>query len=103
MLRIFPLLLSWISFWLLYSIVPTIRVPNRDAIVGAFVAALLFEAGRRFRALYHHVPVISAHLRCAGGDPHSLCLGLYWTWCIVLLGAEITVTLWGIPQTKTSS
>ena len=71
-LRIFPLLLSWISFWLLYSIVPTIRVPNRDAIVGAFVRS----RKERFRALYHHVPIISAHLRCAGGDPHSLCLGL---------------------------
>ncbi len=45
-LRIFPLLLSWISFWLLYSIVPTIRVPKRDAFVGAFVADLLFEAGK---------------------------------------------------------
>ena len=42
-LRIFPLL-SWILF--------LIRVPNRDAIVGAFVAALLFEAGKKGFALY---------------------------------------------------
>ncbi len=92
-LRIFPLLLSWISFWLLYSIVPTIRVPNRDAIVGAFVAALLFGSRKeRFRALYHHVPVISAHLWCAGGDPHSLCLGLL-DMVYRLAWREITVTL----------
>jgi membrane protein len=36
-LRIFPLLLSWISFWLLYSLVPTARVLNRDAMLGAVV------------------------------------------------------------------
>ncbi len=46
----------------------------------------------RFRALYHHVPIISAHLRCAGGDPHSLCLGLL-DMVYRRLGAEITVTL----------
>jgi membrane protein len=34
-LRIFPLILSWLSFWLLYSVVPTTRVPNRDAVWGA--------------------------------------------------------------------
>ncbi len=38
-LRFFPLLLSWLSFWLLYSIVPTQRVPSRDALTGG--------AGRR--------------------------------------------------------
>lgn len=36
-LRIFPLLLSWLAFWLLYSIVPTTRVPARDALVGSLV------------------------------------------------------------------
>ncbi|PAC69131.1 hypothetical protein CGS27_17980, partial [Enterobacter cloacae] len=51
-LRIFPLILSWLSFWLLYSVVPTTRVPNRDAVVGALVAALLFELGKKGFALY---------------------------------------------------
>lgn len=46
-LRIFPLLLSWLSFWLLYSVVPTTRVPARDALIGSLVAALLFELGKR--------------------------------------------------------
>ena len=46
-LRIFPLLLSWLSFWLLYSVVPTTRVPARDALIGSLVAALLFELGKK--------------------------------------------------------
>ena len=92
MLRIFPLILSWLSFWLLYSVVPTTRVPNRDAVVGALVAAVLFELGKRGLPFTSPCSLLSAHLRRTGGDPHFVCLGLL-DWCIVLLGAEITVTL----------
>ncbi len=76
----------------LYSIVPTIRVPNRDAIVGALSPRSCSKQERKVSRFISPCPVISAYLRRAGGDPHSLCL-VYWTWCIVLLGAEITVTL----------
>lgn len=47
LLRLFPLILSWAAFWLLYSIVPTTQVRNRDAVIGALAAALLFEAGKK--------------------------------------------------------
>lgn len=46
-LRIFPLILSCASFWLLYCIVPTVRVPPKDALIGALVAGLLFELGKK--------------------------------------------------------
>lgn len=51
-LCIFLLLLLWIFFWLLYSIVFIIRVFNRDVIVGVFVVVFLFEVGKKGFVFY---------------------------------------------------
>jgi membrane protein len=75
-LRLFPLILSWTAFWLLYSIVPTTQVRNRDAIIGALVAALLFEAVKKRLPYISRVPVISADLRRASRGAYFVCLGV---------------------------
>lgn len=51
-LCIFLLLLLWIFFWLLYSIVFIICVFNCDVIVGVFVVVLLFEVGKKGFVFY---------------------------------------------------
>ncbi|ORN00258.1 hypothetical protein HA46_07675 [Pantoea septica] len=99
-LRVFPLLLSWLAFWLLYSIVPTRSVPSRDALIGALVAGALFELGKKGFALY--VTMFPSYQLIYGvlAVIPILFLWVYWTWCIVLLGAEITVTQGDYRQLK---
>ena len=92
-LRILPLLISWVTFWLLYQVVPTVRVPAKDALVGALVSGALFELSKKIFTLYIQLfPSYQLIYGVLAVIP-ILFLWVYVSWCIVLLGAEITVSL----------
>ncbi len=65
---------------------------NRDAIVGAFVAALLFEAGKKVSRFISPCSRHISSFTVCWRDPHSLCLGLL-DMVYRLAWREITVTL----------
>ncbi len=91
--RLFPLILSFITFWLVFCLVPHLRVPVRDAAIGALTAALLFELGKKLFGLY--ITMFPSYQLIYGvlAVIPILFVWIYMSWCIVLFGAEVTVSL----------
>jgi membrane protein len=88
----FPLVLVFFAFLLAYTVVPYTRVRFKSAVLGAAVAAVLFELAKhvfafwagqtvRYSAVYGSLAVVPIFL-----------IWLYITWIIVLLGLEAAFT-----------
>jgi membrane protein len=92
-LKPLPLLFTTAALTLLYALVPARPVPWRNALAGAAVAALAFEAAKHGFAFY--VTRISTY-ELVYGTLAALPVFLIWIylcWLIVLAGAAITATL----------
>ena len=88
-----PFLLSIISFTCIYLVVPYCKIKFKHALIGALVAALLFEIAKYIFVFYvanfHTYEVIYSSMAIF---PIFL-MWLYLSWLIVLLGAELVHTL----------
>lgn len=99
LLRSLPVIVSIIAFVLLYTVVPNKVVPIKFAVIGATVAALLFELAKKGFALYVlELPSYQAIYGALATIP-ILFLWVYLSWLVVLFGALFTVSLENYKKT----
>lgn len=92
-LRIVPISVSSLAFFLVYRIIPNRHVPARHALAGGVLAAVVFEVMKSaFAAYIRAVPTYRLVYGAFASIPIFL-LWLYLSWMVVLLGAEFTASL----------
>ena len=93
LLSLMPFIFSWLAFSGVYSLVPHQRVSFRYALIGGFIAALLFFLATDLFSLYiTNFPSQQIIYGALAVIP-ILFVWIYFSWLIVLIGAEVTATL----------
>lgn len=101
-LKTLPVLFTTLAFALLFRLVPNRYVPRSHALIGAFVAALLFETMNRIFGYYvSHFPSYKLVYGAFASIPLFL-MWIYLSWLTILLGAVIAASLshWRTPAAK---
>ena len=109
LLRLWPITLSAAAFFLIYRFVPHRRVHPRHAVLGAIVAAILFEVAKEGFAVYvRHAPTYNMVYGAFAAVPLFL-IWIYISWLVILFGAELTASAaywrgraWKRPVTGTA-
>lgn len=92
LLVLVPALVTWLALTLSYAVVPNADVRWRHAAMGALIATILFELGKRGFALY----LTNASYQRIYGAFAVVPIFLIWvylSWNIVLLGASLAAVL----------
>jgi membrane protein len=91
--RMIPIVATALTLYMAYRWIPNRFVPARHAIVGAVLAALLFEIMKQGFVVYvARVPTYSLVYGAFASFPIFL-LWIFLCWLVVLLGAEVSATL----------
>lgn len=93
LLRSIPLITTCLVLYLSYRWIPNRHVPARHALLGAIIAAILFELMKALFVLYiTKVPTYSLVYGAFASVPIFL-VWMFLCWLVVLVGAEIAATL----------
>lgn len=88
--KIIPFIIVWISFTLLYVVMPNTKVNFKSAMLAGIIAGTTFQI---FQTLYVSFQAGATRLNAIYGSFAALPLFLIWlqtSWFIVLIGAEIS-------------
>jgi membrane protein len=86
------ILTSAAAFFVVYRVVPTPKVPWLHALLGALVAATLFEGAKHvFGYMVRNSPTYSIAYGAFAAFPVFL-IWMYISWMVVLFGAELTAS-----------
>lgn len=98
-LKTLPIIFSALAFTILFRLVPNRHVPRAHAVIGALVAAVLFETMNRVFGYYvSHFPTYKLVYGAFASIPIFL-MWIYFSWLTILLGAVIAASLshWRTP------
>ena len=101
-LKILPVLFTTLAFAILFRLVPNRYVPHTHALIGALVAALIFESMNRVFGYYvSHFPTYKLVYGAFASVPIFL-MWIYLSWLTILIGAVIAASLshWRAPVTQ---
>lgn len=91
-LKLLPVLLTWIAFTLIFRLVPNRYVPLSHALAGALLAAVLFALMNWIFAFYiSHFPTYRLVYGAFASLPIFL-MWIYFSWLAILSGALITAS-----------
>ncbi len=101
-LKALPVLFTTLAFAMLFRLVPNRYVPHSHALIGALVAAFVFESMNRVFGYYiSHFPTYKLVYGAFASVPIFL-MWIYLSWLAILIGAVISASLshWRTPATQ---
>ncbi len=93
LLSTLPFVVTFVTLWMMYVLIPNSRVSRRNAAIGALLGALLFEIARwGFARFVQHAQTYQDIYGALAVIPIFL-LWIYLSWVIVILGASIAASV----------
>ena len=92
-LAFLPFVVTFVTLWLMYTVIPNRPVLRRDAAIGALLGAVLFEIARWGFTLFVRNAQTYQQIYGALAVIPTFLLWIYLSWVIVILGASIAASV----------